>query len=683
MVYAAALVAILAIVAHASPSPPTGAGYVDTASPANVLPFVDYVYTNVRENPCYVNASTNAGVRILERYLDIWEPTSAKVDAGVTLAASGSCPAVVPSSWTGIPGDSTDGRVLLAAVHNHNLQYCIDTTTARTPAQELSAYLDDRRNKGYSVLDGLGPLTAIWINLTGTTTTITSMPENATTLSYSDAGINVGLLGDANPKFGLATNFVSSMGASGSTEPPKRFFKYARPFRWTKSVILAPHLVPVQSKTPPTDGGFPSGHSAEAVRNGLAIAYLVPQRFQEMVSRAAELGYSRIMSGYHSPLDVMGGARHATGVAAANILANIKANTSAPAFQQAQAQLLAAAGSPLMGFAHSANASTDRFADHNANKALFKFRLTYGFDQIGAKGVPAVVPKGAEVLLETRLPYLTADQIRVVLKSTAVDSGYPLLDDSEGWGRLNLFDAADGYGRFDGDVIVTMDGSLGGFHASDSWNNDISGPGLLKKLGSGALRLTGANTFTGGIHLSAGSLTAASKTAFGTGPVYADGGNIYLEVPVQVGGLTMLKSSGLTIEMPTANDGLQAAGSVYLDGASLTVKLGYVPAAGDSIVLVNGKDLTGTFASVTVEGVAGVVSYTSSQVIFTIPRASASSVVTVTASSTSSQAIASVSGARNENGSSYQPAPLTNLYMSGASSLSMLSAVAALTVLFF
>ncbi|KAI8841487.1 putative phosphatase protein [Chytriomyces cf. hyalinus JEL632] len=475
------------------------------------------------------------------------------------------------------------------------------------------------------------------------------MPENATTVSYSDAGINVGLSGDANPKFGLATNFVSSMGASGSTEPPKRFFKYARPFRWTKSVILAPHLVPVQSKTPPTDGGFPSGHSAEAVRNGLAIAYLVPQRFQEMVSRAAELGYSRIMSGYHSPLDVMGGARHATGVAAANILANIKANTSAPAFQQAQAQLLAAAGSPLMGFAHSANTSTDRFADNNANKALFKFRLTYGFDQIGAKGVPAVVPKGAEVLLETRLPYLTADQIRVVLKSTAVDSGYPLLDDSEGWGRLNLFDAADGYGRFDGDVI---------------------------KLGSGALRLTGANTFTGGIHLSAGSLTAASKSAFGTGPVYADGGNLNLEVPVQVGALTMLKSSGLMIEMPTANDGLQVAGSVYLDGASLVVKLGYAPAAGDAIVLLS--------VPFPVQVHAGAAFSTSSQATATVSGASSGVTGTVSfISFTSSQATATVSGARNENGSSYQPAPLTNLYKSGASSLSMLSAVAALTVLFF
>ncbi|KAJ3253094.1 hypothetical protein HDU77_004730 [Chytriomyces hyalinus] len=412
MVYTATIVAILASVSYAShfTFPPTGAGYVDTAAPAKVLPFVDYVYTNARENPCYVTASNNAGVRILERYLDIWELTSTIVDAGVTLPSSGSCPAVVSSSWTGIPGHSTDRRVLLAAVHNHNLQYW---------------------------LLGPCPLTAIGINLTGTTTTVTSMPEIVMTVSFSDAGINVGLLADANPKFGLATNFASSMDACGSTEPPKRFF-HSKPLPPTEASLLATLLKPSVTG------------------------------WQEMVSHAAELGHSRIMSAYHSPLDGMGGAGHATSIAAAKILANIKANTSAPAFQQAQAQLSAAAGSPLMEFAHLGNASTDRFADHNANKALFKFRLTYGLDQIGAKGVPAVVPKVAEVLWETRLPYITSDQTRLVLKSNAVDSGYPLLDNSAGWGRPNLFDAADVYGRFDGDVNMTLDGILGGFNAVDS-----------------------------------------------------------------------------------------------------------------------------------------------------------------------------------------------------------------------
>lgn len=50
------------------------------------------------------------------------------------------------------------------------------------------------------------------------------------------------------------------------------------------------------------------------------------------------------------------------------------------------------------------------------------------------------------MLLETRQPYLNAEQRRVVLKTTAIASGYPAMDDAEGFGRLNLFAAADGFG---------------------------------------------------------------------------------------------------------------------------------------------------------------------------------------------------------------------------------------------
>jgi membrane-associated phospholipid phosphatase len=65
--------------------------------------------------------------------------------------------------------------------------------------------------------------------------------------------------------------------------------------------------MPARSTTPATDGGFPSGHSAEAVRDAVAMAYVLPERFQELVTRGLELGEMRIIAGMHSPLDVMGG----------------------------------------------------------------------------------------------------------------------------------------------------------------------------------------------------------------------------------------------------------------------------------------------------------------------------------------------------------------------------------------
>ena len=523
------------------PAEPTGIGAADTAAVPTATAYVDAGATNSRSNPCNVTLATNAGARVLQGFLDLWTPSTQLVDAGVTLAAANGCPAVTASTWTGIPGDSTDGTIKNSTVHTANIGYVKTATQNRSTAQALAAYLDDRRNKGYSVSDGLGPLTSLWRQGTQQTTTITAVdPTQAVSPAVNDGGNNLGVGSSANADLGLAVDFINGL-ADGSTEPPKRFYKYARPWRWSSDVKVVPALESAKSSTPATDGGFPSGHTAEAWRDTLAMAYLVPQRYQELISRAMEMGENRILAGMHSPLDVMGGRVHATAVVAYN-LSNVAYYTSAvkgAAYKQAQAYLQSKTGSTdfnaLNTYAHTAKTSDsssadyDRFASYSSNRSSYVQRLTYGFGQINAASQTSTVPKGAEVLLETRLPYLTADQRRVVLKSTALDSGYPLGNDGEGWGRLNLFAAADGYGNFNGDVAVTLDASLGGFNALDSWRNNIAGKGLLSKLGSGSLRLTGANSYSGGTVLSAGTLGADSTTALGTGDVFVKGGRIVEE----------------------------------------------------------------------------------------------------------------------------------------------------------
>jgi len=599
------------------PEAPKGLGAVDTAPVADAATtpaYVDFSATNQRGDARYATVSTNAGVRLVAGFLDIWQPSTQLVDAGSAATARDGFPPVAASTWTGIPGDASDGKVVNAAVHAANIDYVVKVTSNRTAAQELAAYLDDRRGKTYSIADGMGPLTPAWRLASQQTTTITGIAADATTVKYDDLGNENGVGGTANTQaFGTVVDLIGNIGENGSTEPAKRFYKYARPWRWSTAVKVVPALEPAKSTTPTTDGGFVSGHTAEAVRKGLAMAYAVPERYQEMITRSLVLGENRILSGMHSPLDTIGGRIQGLAVAAASLSTGANKDRRAAAHTQARTTLMAAVGAKdaaaLYAYAHSLPLAQDPYADHATNKATHNRLLTVGFSPIGSTTKAVVVPKAAEVLLETRLPYLSEAQRRVVLKTTALPSGYPAMDDAEGWGRLNLFAAADGYGSFNGDVSVTMDASLGGFHALDSWKNDIAGAGKLSKAGSGMLALAGSNSYSGGTLIAAGALRADSARALGNGDVYLSGGQLISNAAAALNlgaAYSQLTDTTLALNLGSGGAGrLVVAGKVNLAGGSLNIKFkaGYLPVIGDSLTVINsGTTLRGKFTTITVEG---------------------------------------------------------------------------------
>ncbi len=170
------------------------------------------------------------------------------------------------------------------------------------------------------------------------------------------------------------------------------------------------------------------------------------------------------------------------------------------------------------------------------------------------------------------------------MATTEIASGYPLLDDAEGYGRLNLFAAADGYGAFDQDVTVTMDAAKGGFNAIDTWRNDIGGKGKLAKRGSGILGLSGANSYAGGTVLEEGVLVAGSPSAFGTGGLSVNGGSLVLaaDKPLTVGGdYQQLANAAAKPTLGADGAGtLVIAGKAALSGdLDVTLALGLRPGA--------------------------------------------------------------------------------------------------------
>jgi hypothetical protein len=117
------------------PAAPADQGAAETVAVPSATAFVDTIATNQRGDARYATA-TNAGVRVLSGFLSIWKPLTEIVDAGQTAPAVDGFPAVVASTWTGVPGDGTpDGTVLNAAVHQANIDYVVKATSNRTAEQ--------------------------------------------------------------------------------------------------------------------------------------------------------------------------------------------------------------------------------------------------------------------------------------------------------------------------------------------------------------------------------------------------------------------------------------------------------------------------------------------------------------------------------------------------------------------
>ncbi|QXC49102.1 phosphatase PAP2 family protein [Agrobacterium salinitolerans] len=528
------------------------------------------------------------------------------------------------------PAEFSHVKIVDPAIWQENMRYVLSVTGEnRTRAAAFEAYMNDRRSQGYSVIDGMGPLAAWYREGAGATTTINHTladfdPNEVIARKEDDKGTEAGAA-DSELK-----DFVAFMkvirGPEGTTSPAKYFYSSPRAWRMNDKGevietgketigdrsfegyesdpgVVVPALKYVrETRGRGKDGGFPSGHTNAAYLAAIAYAYAVPERFSELLTAASELGESRIVAGMHSPLDVIGGRITATAMAAAMLQdpKNTEVKKAAHAALQAYFTKRLPQGQSLIDFAHGEKPDVDQFADAAKNGADYRRRMTYSFSRDKAAGdAPMVVPKGAEVLLETRLPYLDAAQRRAVLFSTGIEAGYALLDDSNGWGRINLVAAAGGYGAFDGDVEVTMDAAAGGFNAADRWTNDIAGAGRLVKSGSGALTLGGHNSYGGGTIVKEGTLVASSADALGTGSVLVSGGTLSLggATDLVVGGA--YAQSGGTLAVDPQKGTLRIKGNAMLDGATLKLVFdGGAPAAGTRLDVVSANGLTGTFATI-------------------------------------------------------------------------------------
>jgi autotransporter-associated beta strand protein len=170
-------------------------------------------------------------------------------------------------------------------------------------------------------------------------------------------------------------------------------------------------------------------------------------------------------------------------------------------------------------------------------------------------------------------------------------------------------------------VVLNMDAAKGGFYAADRWRNDIAGSGKLVKQGSGALKLGGNNSWTGGTQIDAGSLEALSNTAFGSGDVYVgSAGTLVSSAPgvLAIGGnYAQLDKGTLDITLGAANAGtLNVKGTATIVGGTLRLKFasGFKPAVGSSYPVIAAGARKGVFTNIVADGVKATLQYSATGV---------------------------------------------------------------------
>ena len=295
-------------------------------------------------------------------------------------------------------------------VLDDNLRQTLQINQEATDQEAAAAVIDEYGDMSYTMGDGLGEeLGAIY-----------------------QAAVDAGRL----PKTTRLIHKDGGRAQSESTNPSKEFFDYDRPY------LVAPdEFVPRDKEGGDAydseSGAYPSGHTNQAYWQGTLLATLLPELAPQILARTAESGNFRVVMAMHYPLDVIGGRM----MGQAAIAKRWADDEFRPLLEEARAELHAVleadCGRDLAEFIaqDAAYLSTEDAQD------IYRKRLTYDFEQIGATDVPMDVPRVAAALLIPSHPQLDETQRLRVLELTAIDSGYPLdlsVHSTSSWQRIDL-----------------------------------------------------------------------------------------------------------------------------------------------------------------------------------------------------------------------------------------------------
>jgi PAP2 superfamily len=246
---------------------------------------------------------------------------------------------------------------------------------------------------------------------------------------------------------------------------PKLYAVHGKDFFSVRSGSIAYLFGPTQNLI--DSPSYPSGHTTYGYTEGLLLALLVPERYPQMIARAAEYGNDRIILGAHYAMDVLAGRTLAT-YEMAQLLANTAGFVGVPRkrvdggeikpINDFRAALLTAGPDATAalktgcGGSIAACAAQDqsRFANPARNRAFYLATQAYGLPTVFKQNVGRTEDVGqlapeAGYLLCVAFPYLTRERANAILTETEGPGG-GFLDDGSAFGvysRLDLYRAAE------------------------------------------------------------------------------------------------------------------------------------------------------------------------------------------------------------------------------------------------
>jgi hypothetical protein len=193
-----------------------------------------------------------------------------------------------------------------------------------------------------------------------------------------------------------------------------------------------------------TSPAFPSGHTTYAYTEAVLLGVLQPQRYSQMVTRAAEYGNNRIIMGAHYAMDILGGR-----TTALYVLAHFFAHDeNFRATNAARVELQNALDAACKQAGATCSVDTGRFRDPAANAAFYTSTQTYGLPVVYEKTAQtredfAKISPDAGYLLTAAFPKLTLREADDILTRTEGPGGGFLDSGSEfgAYSRIDLYKA--------------------------------------------------------------------------------------------------------------------------------------------------------------------------------------------------------------------------------------------------